>query len=229
MLDLSLRLKTIASLVPPGARVCDVGTDHGYLPIYLKQNNIAKSVIATDLNQKPLKNAEMHLLESKVSDISLRLCDGLSAVTSDEADTIIVAGMGGEVITHILGVCEWIKHSGITLILQPTTSAEILRKFLYQNGFEIAQEIPVFENKKLYSVMVVKFTSETANLPEYFYYIGKIPLDNDGILYIKKQYKRVFECMKSLEKIESKQAEYKIYKSVCDYIEKLLTENDNGI
>ena len=61
MTNLSLRLKTIATLVPYGARVCDVGTDHAYLPIYLKKNNIAKKIIATDLNQKPLENAQKNI------------------------------------------------------------------------------------------------------------------------------------------------------------------------
>lgn len=225
MPHLSLRLETIASLVPLGARVCDVGTDHGLLPIYLKQKGIAKSVIATDLNKKPLENARKNIEGSGVLGISLRLCDGLSGVAPDEADTVIIAGMGGEVIVHILKNCEWIKSESLHLILQPTTSAEVLREFLTANGFEIISETPVSENKKLYSVMNAKFTNINHTYPEHFYFTGKIPLNADGILYIKKQQKRLLECMNALENIENKRKEFEKYKSLCQQIENLLTEN----
>ncbi len=229
MSTLSLRLKTIASLVPFGARVCDVGTDHARLPIFLKQNNIAKTVIATDLNEKPLKNAQKNVTENGVDGISLRLCDGLSAIKYGEADTVIVAGIGGEVISGILKNCDWIKNTDITLILQPTTSPEVLRRFLARNGFEIVSETPVFENKKIYSVILAKYTGVIAEKPEYYYYIGEIPLNNDGIIYIKKQHSRISECMTALKSIESRKDEYKFYQSTFIEIEKILTENTNGI
>ncbi len=229
MTHLSLRLETIASLVPSGARVCDVGTDHALLPIYLKQSGSAKSVIATDLNKKPLENARRNIEESGVCDLSLRLCDGLSAVMPSEADTIIVAGMGGEVITGILGSCEWIKSADITLILQPTTSAEILREYLLDNGFEIENETPVYDNKKLYSVMLVRFKNNVIKPDPSVYYIGKIEPAGDGILYIEKQQKRVFDCMKALQNIESEQDKFLFYKSINDRLLKILTESNNGI
>ncbi len=228
MANLSLRLKTIATLVPDGARVCDVGTDHAYLPIHLKQSGIASCVLATDLNEKPLENARKNIALSGIDGISLRLCDGLSGVQEGEADTVIVAGMGGEVITDILKGCEWIKNDKITLILQPTTSPEILRRFLIQNGFEIECEIPVFENGKLYSVMSVKFKNAFISYPESYYYIGEIPLNTEGVLYIKKQQKRLLECMNALKNIENKREEYKRFKSLCEQIEALLTENTDG-
>ena len=226
MSTLSLRLKTIASLVPIGARVCDVGTDHARLPIYLKQNNIAKTVIATDLNQKPLKNAESNIAQSGISGISLRLCDGLTAVNQDEADTVIIAGIGGEVISGILKNCDWIKNKDISLILQPTTSPEVLRRFLIQNGFKIVIETPVFENKKIYSVITAKYTNNKSIYPDSYYYIGEVPLNNDGIIYIKKQLGRIFECMTALENIESQKDEYEFYQRVFTQIENLLTENN---
>ena len=87
---LSLRLKTIAALVPKGARVCDVGTDHARLPIYLISEKIASRVIATDLRPLPLENAKKNVEYSGVTGIELRLCDGLSAVKKHEADVIII-------------------------------------------------------------------------------------------------------------------------------------------
>ena len=228
MISLSLRLKTIATLVPFGARVCDVGTDHAYLPIYLKQSGIASSVLATDLNQNPLENAQKNILLSGADGISLRLCDGLSGVKENEADTIIIAGMGGEVITEILKNCVWIKNERVTLILQPTTSAEFLREFLCKNGFAILSETPVCENGKLYSVMNVRFKNAPFSHNPAYYYIGEIPHTKDGILYLKKQQKRVFGCMKALENIKEKQNEYLLYKTVFDSIESFLTENADG-
>ncbi len=233
MNKLSIRLETIASLVPNGARVCDIGTDHGYLSIYLKQNNIAKSVIATDLNEKPLSIAQKNIESSGVNGIDLRLGNGLSPVNKDEADTVIIAGMGGEVISGILSECDWIKSQEITLILQPTTSADSLRRYLYDNGFEIKSETAIDENRKLYSVMVVKYTGKTQIMPENFYYIGLLKPDNTAnTLYIKKQQKILFKCLESLESLEKlpiKQKFYKKYKSAYLGITQILTEYNNGV
>lgn len=230
MQGLSKRLKTIASLVPNGARVCDIGTDHGYLSIYLKQNNIAKTVIASDLNRKPLLTAKKNIDKAGVIGIELRFGNGLSIVKENEVDTVIIAGMGGEVISGIIDDCKWIKNSKYTLILQPTTSAEFLRRFLTQNGFETVSEIPLSENGKIYSIMQVNFTNNTKNYPEHYYYIGNIsPKSDEGLLYIQKQQKILSSCINSLENIPSKQEEFKKYKTAYLGITKILTENQNGI
>lgn len=226
MNSLSIRLKTIASLVPLGARVCDIGTDHARLPIYLKQQNIAKTVIASDLNEKPLEFARKNVKNSGVSGIEIRIGNGLSGIKRSEVDTVIIAGLGGEVISNILSDCDWVKDQKIKLILQPTTSADFLRKFLLSNGYEITKEIPLLENGKLYSIMDIKFTNHNKICCESYFYTGEIKPDSpDAILYIKKQQKRVFECMKSLENIPQKQQEYNHYKSAFLGLEKLLTEN----
>lgn len=229
MSALSLRLKTIASLVPYGARVCDVGTDHARLPIFLEKEHIAKSIIATDLNRKPLEFAKKNIQKSGASAISLRLCDGLSDVKKGEADTVITAGMGGEVITAILKNCEWLKSDGITLILQPTTSPEVLRKFLTDNGFIIVKEIPVLENGKIYSVMLVHFSGEIKNYPDYFYYIGKIKPTGDGLIYIEKQKNRIKDYLNAENTNGFEEPLHRKYKAVLNDIEKLLTESENGI
>lgn len=230
MNKLSIRLETIASLVPFGARVCDIGTDHGYLSIYLKSNNIAESVIATDLNEKPLLTARKNIELSGVSGIDLRLGNGLSPVKKGDADTVIIAGMGGEVISGILSQCNWIKNEEITLILQPTTSADSLRRYLNENGFEIRSEKAVDENRKLYSVMVVKHTGNIIKKPEYFYYIGLLkPISQAETLYIKKQQKILLKCIGSLENIATKQADYNKYKTAYSGITQILTEYNNGV
>ena len=225
-MSLSQRLKLITSLVPKGARVCDIGTDHARLPIYLIEQKTAERVIATDIRPLPLENAKRNVALSGVTGIELRLCDGLSAVKKSETDTVIIAGMGGEVISGIISRAELLREQPYPLlILQPTTSPEALRKYLYESGFEILTETALKENGKLYSVMTACFTCEAKEMPEYFYFAGKTdPKTEDGYLYIKKQYIRLKKCADALCDIPEKQAEYLHYKKLSDQILKLLTD-----
>ena len=218
MENLSLRLSTIAESVPQNALVCDVGTDHGFLPIYLKKTGRARRVIATDINEKPLKKAEENIKGSGVRGISLRLCDGLSAVGKDECDTVIIAGIGGEVISGILERgSEIARKKDVTIILQPTTSPEFLRKYLLDNGFEIVKETPIEENGKLYSVMVCFFTGKAQEKPDWFYFSGLVNADSKaGKRYLEKQKNRALKCVKALKNIEAKQNEYLYYKEIYD-------------
>lgn len=220
MPDLTLRLRTIADMVPEGAKVCDIGTDHGYLAIYLKANGKAESVIATDVNEKPLKRAKENITASGQEGISLRLCDGLEGLENGEADAVIIAGMGGEVIAGILERGkEFACDSSVTFIIQPTTSPEILRRFLCENGFSVLEEIPVAENGKVYSVMKCRFSGEISQKGEGFYYIGKVtPETQAGALYIEKQKKRLRECINALENNESKRELYLEYKRIFEEI-----------
>lgn len=216
---LSLRLGKIASLVPLGARVCDIGTDHGYLAIELMRSGKAKRVIAADINSAPLENAHKNIEKSQVQGIELRLCDGFEGIEQDEFDTAIIAGMGGEVIAGILKRAREKLKNGKTLLLQPTTSPEALRQFLYSNGFEITEELPVYENGKLYSVMRASFSGSSEHLEDYRFFIGKItPETEEGLLYLKKQQNRCFKCMKALENNENKISEYEYYKALYSEI-----------
>ena len=226
MPQLSLRLAAISALVPFGARVCDIGTDHGYLAIELMRSKKASSVIAADIGEKPLENARKNIKLSEVEGISLRLCDGLSGINPEEADTVIIAGMGGEVIAGILErdktVC---RRNNVRLLLQPTTSPEALREFLCENGFCILSETPISENGKLYSVMAVEFTGECRSESSGFYYVGRVSTQSEaGKLYIKKQYARCLKCAEALKAIYSKREEYLYYRSVCDQIIDLFGE-----
>ena len=222
---LSRRLLLIASLVPKGARVCDIGTDHARLPIYLIKEKKAKHVIATDIRPMPLENAKKNVEFSGVTGIELRLCDGLSAVSKEEIDTVIIAGIGGEVISGIISRAEPLREQPYPLlILQPTTSPEALRRYLYENGFEILTETALKENGKLYSVITACFTGEAKKMPEHFYYTGKVDANTkDGYLYIQKQYIRLKKCADALTNIPEKQSEYLHYKKLSDEILRLIT------
>ena len=228
-MTLTKRLSLIASLVPDNSNVCDVGTDHAYLPIMLMKSRKARRVIATDIRPLPLENARKNIALSGVGGIETRLCDGLSSVKKSEADTVIIAGIGGEVISGIIKRTGWLKLSPpVLLILQPTTSPEILRRCLYENGFEISDETAVEENGKVYSVIRSIYTGKTTCCPDWFYYIGKTDvLSPDGRLYAEKQYNRLFNCASTLQNLPEKKAEYEYYADAAAQIGNLLNKSEN--
>lgn len=155
-MELSPRLRAIAEQVPQGACLADVGTDHGYLPVWLLRSGRIDSAIAADLREGPLNRSRETAQRFGVTDqISFRLCDGLSAIRPEEADTVTIAGMGGETIVSILEAAPWTKE-GTLLLLQPMTGFAELRLWLQERGYQITGERIVCEGKKLYSILTVK-------------------------------------------------------------------------
>lgn len=203
----SERLSLIASLIPQGDSVCDVGTDHGYLSAFLALSGKYGKITATDIGEKPLLNARSNFERLGVTDVDLVLCDGLSGVSRDRADTVIIAGMGGEVISGILSRTEFIKDKDITLILQPMTAADSLRLYLAQNGFSVENEIALEENKKLYSIMVCKYCGAPYSIDNVRQKIGILKPDTESAKnYIKKQTKIAFKCAEDLKNYDESRA-----------------------
>ena len=152
-LELTPRLRLLADWVPPHARFADVGTDHAYLPVWLRLHGRVVSAIACDLREGPLNRARETGRAYGAEDIRFRLGDGLAPVESWEADTIAIAGMGGENIAAILAKAPWTADGAHTLLLQPMTRAEVLRAFLADNGYAIRREALVEDRGILYPVM----------------------------------------------------------------------------
>ena len=156
-LPISKRLLCCASMVTPGSRVADIGTDHGYLGIYLLQSGAARHVIACDLRKDPLENARRNAkLFGVDGEMELRLSDGLEKILPDEVDTVVMAGMGGDLIQKILSQCPWRKREGLQFILQPQSAGNVLRRWLCEDGFEIRREEPVQDGHFLYTVMDIR-------------------------------------------------------------------------
>lgn len=154
-MELTPRLQAIADRVPEGARLVDVGTDHGRLPVWLLLNGRIDRAIAADLRAGPLDRArETARQYGQTERISFRLCDGLSDVRAEETDTVVIAGMGGETIAAILKAAPWAQEDKL-LLLQPMTGAPKLREWLQTNGYVILEENIVREGKKLYSIWTV--------------------------------------------------------------------------
>ncbi len=156
-LPISKRLLCCASMVQPSSRVADIGTDHGYLGIYLLQTGAARHVIACDLRKDPLENARRNAkLFGVDGKMELRLSDGLEKILPDEVDTVVMAGMGGDLIQKILSQCLWRRREGLQFILQPQSAGNVLRRWLCEDGFEIQREEPVQDGHFLYTVMDIR-------------------------------------------------------------------------
>ncbi len=155
-MELTPRLQLIAEQVPQGARLVDVGTDHGYLPVWLLCSGQIDHAIAADLRAGPLERArETARQHGQTEHISFRLCNGLTAVEPEEVDTVAIAGMGGETITSILKAAPW-THQDKLLLLQPMSGELQLRKWLQDHGYAILRERIAKEGKRLYSILTVK-------------------------------------------------------------------------
>lgn len=176
MTKLDKRLKMAADEVRPGKKVADIGTDHAYLPAYLIENGICPSAIAADIGKGPLENARKIVSASKElsEKIQLRLSDGLKEIQPDEADDIVIAGMGGILISEILSAAPWVKDETKRLILQPMSHAEDIRRYLCENGFEIIKEKACTDGKHNYILIVAEFKNKVNDKNEAFYYKGLI-------------------------------------------------------
>ena len=224
MITLSKRLDVIARSVPVGSNAVDVGADHGYLAIYLKKSGIAKKVIACDINQLPLNNAKENALKYN-ADIELVLSDGLEKIDPAFAETIIIAGMGAEVICGIIGRAEWLKDTSKTLILQPMNSPEFLREYLAKNGFSQVSEQAVEDTGKLYTVIVARYTGKN-NDDINFFYRGLLSNKNEtDRLFLLKQLKRLENWLLDITPLDAKRDECNMLKGVVDNLKTFLGEN----
>lgn len=198
---LSLRLRTVADFVRPGSRIADVGTDHGYVPVYLAQTGRIVSAIAMDVGKGPLERAGKHIREYEEGagkqeegcQVTTRLGDGLLALEPGEADTVIIAGMGGRLVLRILEQGRHVWDSVRHWILSPQSELELVRLYLEKNGFSIEDEAIIREEGKYYAVLsVVPGAMEYSR--DIWYKYGKIPIERkDRVLkeYLEKEKNRV--------------------------------------
>ncbi len=215
-MKLSKRLGMIASFVPGGSRVADIGTDHGYIPIHLVQEGIAKSAIAMDVRKGPLLRAQTHIKEAGLTDlVEVRLSDGLLKLEKNQADCVVIAGMGGELIIHILEEGRHLWDSISYWVLSPHSELYKVRKFLAEHEFSIRRETMIKEDGKYYSVMGVtrdSMVSEDRD-PELGYRYGKDLLDSKNPVlkeFLQKEQIQIGEILKGLQSSGTKNAESRI-------------------
>ena len=171
-ITLSKRLAAVASFVGKGT-VADIGTDHAQLPIWLVQNGRARA-LASDINEGPCQRARINIYNWGLhGKIKVKCCAGLDGIEEFSPDNIVIAGMGGEMIASILAASEYPKKSHCRLVLQPQSMQDVLRRYLYENGFDISAETVVFDGGKYYQILCAAYTGLNApELSEYEYKLG---------------------------------------------------------
>lgn len=173
MVRLSERLLAVCSLVKVNSRIADIGTDHGFIPVWLYQNAVIKGGVASDVNIGPLNSCK-RLVSQELLCEHIKVCqsDGLKNLCEDDFDTVIIAGMGGSLIADILADCPYIKNK--YLVLNPMTHPEIVRKFLFDNAFEIDDDIVVKDGEHYYSVFSAHYSGVLRSVKRADYYLGNI-------------------------------------------------------
>ena len=199
---LSKRLEAIANMVDQDDIVLDIGTDHGYLPIYLVSNQIIKLAIASDIKDSPLKMASKNVEKANLKEkIKLVLSDGLESITS-YFNTIVIAGVGPRTIINILTKGET-KIKGKTLILQSNVSSNIVREWLTNNNFKIIDEALVYEDSNYYEI--IKAVNGKQLLTNSDLYLGPLikKLKNETVIdYFSLMHDKYSRLIKKIPKKE---------------------------
>ena len=195
-MQLSKRLQRIADFVRPGDRIIDVGTDHAYIPIWLLLNGIVEHAAATDIRSGPLERARTDAEYYGVSDHLLLIqCDGLAQCSPQDADTVIISGMGGETIIGILADAPWTREK--RLILQPQTKQTELRSYLASAGYTISDAALVCDMGRIYLIWLVK----AGEMPRFQGVDGPLLTHRDPLLkpYLSDRIKRIRKQLHGLE------------------------------
>ena len=190
---LDVRLGAAAALVPRGARLADIGSDHAYLPIALCLDGKIECALASDINEGPVAAAVSNINKNGLgSKIKAIRADGLYSARDFAPDCITVLGMGGELIVTILDRAEWIRDENITLVLQPMTHPEVLSRYLAENGFEVLDEVIVQDggrDDRIYRLISAKYCGVPYSIDEVEALIGKKNierLDSVTVAYIER-------------------------------------------
>lgn len=192
----------VASFVTNNSIVADIGTDHAYLPVYLVLNGVCEKAIAADVGKGPLANAEATVKEYDLSEkIELVLSDGLGNIRLDGVDTVVLAGMGGDLISDILSAVNTDELKKLHIIAQPQSHAEKVRLFLMNNGFNISQEKICRDSKHTYICMSARYSART-EFPDSYEYYGELLSYGDELAeeFIHSTVKRMEIKRAALEK-----------------------------
>lgn len=204
-MELSKRLKFIADKIDKCESIIDVGTDHGYIPIYAVKNNLCSKAIASDINKDPVKKAKLNAsLEGVGKKVDVRLGGGLETVSVNEVDGVIIAGMGGNLIRDILENDMEKVEKYKFLILQPAQNPEVLREYLYNNNYEILTEDLCFDEGIFYELFKIRRGKEKDmdNVNEYSYEFSPIlikdkhPLMFDYLENKEEKYRKILGFIK---------------------------------
>lgn len=220
MTHLSDRLSTVASMVTYMNSVADIGCDHAYLSIYLINEEIASKVIACDINKGPVEIAKANIMAAGLSEeIEVRLADGLTGVAPGEVQSVVIAGMGGKLMTKIIDEGKNVLDKCEELIIEPQSDVEYVRRFLENNGYHIVSEDMVCEDNKFYPI--IKAIHGKMELEEQVYYrYGKILLREENPIlhaFLIKEREYLSRLMRTIrENDDGDKAKNRIEELICD-------------
>lgn len=232
-MELSKRLQFIAQYIDKCESLIDVGTDHGYIPIYAVKNNLCNKAIASDINKDPIKKAKINsALEGTSDKVEVRLGGGLEVIEKGEVEGVVIAGMGGNLIRDILEKDKEKLSMFKFLILQPAQNPEVLREYLYTNGYEILKEDLCIDEGIYYELFKVKKNDkvEKTNLHSIYYEISpQLMKDKNELMYPyleskEEKYKKILgfikdntdSALKRKNEIEFKLKEIEKFKKVLE-------------
>lgn len=212
-MQLSKRLQAVAELVTPGMRVADVGCDHAYTSIYLAENKISPQIIAMDINRGPIERAKENIVKFGYSDkIEARQSNGVIKLETGETDTILIAGMGGALITQILLARIDILSEIKELILQPQSEIYKVRQMLQEQNFLIIKENMIWEDDKYYTMMkavprsMIKQENDYLLTEKEHFYYGRLLLEQRHPVLSEFLYWDLSLCEGILKVLETEKA-----------------------
>jgi len=211
---LSNRLSKVAEYVPINARMADIGSDHAYLPVYLANNRLISYAVAGEVVKGPFENAKHEIVKEGLEEIiQPRLADGLAAIEStDEIDTVVIAGMGGALITSILTEGRHKLDNVKRLILQPNIGEDNIRKWVQENGYQISAEAILAEDGHSYEIIVADATTAVVEYQPKELLFGP---------YLVKERNQAFINKWRLELLRLKEVEAQIKSATTSPVEKL--------
>ncbi|GAA0084572.1 tRNA (adenine(22)-N(1))-methyltransferase TrmK [Clostridium sp. CTA-7] len=198
-MELSERLNFIVKNIENTSVLADIGTDHGYIPLYALKNGICSKAIAVDINKEPLDKAKLNaILEGMGDELEFRLGDGLAVLGQGEVDVTVIAGMGGNLIRDILEAHIEKVNDMSYLILQPAQNPEVLREYLYNNNYEIISEDLCLDDNVYYELFKVRRREGEATKLDSIYYevspkflMSKHPLMKEYLISKVENYKKI--------------------------------------
>ncbi|ERI90225.1 hypothetical protein HMPREF1982_03978 [Clostridiales bacterium oral taxon 876 str. F0540] len=203
-MELSFRLKSIASLMEKCDSMADIGTDHAYIPIYLVKEGLCKRAIASDINKGPVEKALKNIIIENLEDkIQCRLGGGFSTIAPKEVECAVIAGMGGNLIRDIVEEGIDVFKELDYCVFQPVQNPDVLREYIYSKGFTILEEDLCIDEGKFYEIIKVRYDNNKLHISPIYYEVGKRLLEKKHPLV--NQYINL-----KLEKY------YKIYNSIAD-------------
>lgn len=200
---MNLRLNTLAKMVDPGSRVADIGTDHAYLPIELVKRGIVDYAIASDVAQGPLNNAKNDIASAGLSEqIETRLGSGLETIThQDQIDTVVIAGMGGKLMTEILDAAFVKGYQFPTLVLEPNVGEAGVRHWLMKHNYQIVAEELMAEAGHTYELIKAVLTEQKHELTEKEIFFGPLILQVKNPVFYQKWKRQLAYNQKLLQNL----------------------------